>query len=64
MGEEVKYNMDKITELIGQKKELIGLKRVLNKDASLQTEDGAHYARCLIKLILIELQLDDMQKAL
>jgi hypothetical protein len=54
--------MQRIQELLKQKKQLNGFKRTLDKDASLQTCEGMMYAKTLVKLVLIKLELEDMEK--
>lgn len=54
--------MQRMQELLEQKKQLNGLKCTLDKDASLQTWEGMMYAKTLVRLVLIELKLEDMEK--
>ena len=55
-------NMNRITELQRQRAELIALKRMLDKDASLQTWEGWAYVQTLTKLVVINLELEALQK--
>lgn len=54
--------MNRITELKRQKAELIKWKRTLDSSASLQNWEGRMYAEAALKLILINLELDALQK--
>ncbi|MBW5444755.1 hypothetical protein GE107_01575 [Cohnella sp. CFH 77786] len=54
--------MQRMQDLRKQKKQLREYKRTLDKDAPFSTEEGARYARVLTKLVLIELELEEMEK--
>ncbi|SED06987.1 hypothetical protein [Paenibacillus sp. GP183] len=54
--------MLRLLELLNMKKELNEIKRVLDRDACLQTREGMTYAKTLVKLVLIELEIEDMKK--
>lgn len=54
--------MQRMHELIEQKKQLNEIKGMLDKEASLQTWEGMAYARTLVKLVLIELEIGGLEK--
>lgn len=54
--------MQRMQELLKQKKQLKEFKRTLDKNASLETWEGMMYARTLTRLVLIELELESMEK--
>lgn len=54
--------MDRLTELLIQKKEYNEIKRGLDKGACLQTWEGMAYARTITQLVLIELEIENIKK--
>jgi len=54
--------MQKKQELLKQRKLLTVYKRSFDKNAPLQTWEGMAYARTLVKLVLIEMELEEMEK--
>jgi len=40
----------------------MSVKRTLDKDAPMHTEEGFQYARVLTKLVLIELEIEQIEK--
>jgi hypothetical protein len=54
--------MQRLIELLDEKKRLNELKQMLDKEACLRTWEGATYAKTLVKLVLIELELEQMEK--
>jgi hypothetical protein len=55
--------MQRLTELLNKKKQLKELRSMMDKDAELYTEEGMAYSKLLVKLVLIELEIEDMEKA-
>ena len=54
--------MDRLRYLKERKRELILTRRLLDKDAPLNTWEGTQYARMLVKLVLIQLEIDQIEK--
>jgi hypothetical protein len=54
--------MDRLQTLRKQKQFWLSVKRTLDKDAPLYTEEGMQYARVLVKLVLIELEIEQIEK--
>ena len=54
--------MDRLQTLRKQKQFWLSVKRTLDKDAPLHTEEGMQYARVLVKLVLIELEIEQIEK--
>jgi hypothetical protein len=54
--------MQKLAELQNKKNKLKDQKRMLDKDAHMDTWEGRSYARLLTQLVLIELEIENMQK--
>jgi hypothetical protein len=55
-------SMQRLSELRKQKRELLRLKRMLDKNACFMSWEGATYAKTLVKLVIIELEIEDMKK--
>jgi hypothetical protein len=54
--------MDRLQTLRKEKQFWLSVKRTLDKDAPLHTEEGMQYARVLTKLVLIELEIEQIEK--
>ncbi len=54
--------MQKLEELLDQKRHLNYVKRMLDSEASFQTWEGWAYTRCLTELVLVELELEAIEK--
>ncbi|MGG4034184.1 hypothetical protein ABEV74_10875 [Paenibacillus cisolokensis] len=54
--------MDRLQTLQKQKQFWMSVKRTLDKDAPMHTEEGFQYARVLTKLVLIELEIAQIEK--
>jgi hypothetical protein len=54
--------MDRLQTLRKQKQFWLSVKRMLDKDSSFDTEEGRQYARVLTKLVLIELEIEQIEK--
>lgn len=54
--------MDRLRYLKNRKRELMLILRLLDKDAPLYTWEGMWYARVLAKLVLIQLEIDQIEK--
>lgn len=54
--------MDRLQTLQKQKQFWMSVKRTLDKDAPMDTEEGFQYARVLTKLVLIELEIEQIEK--
>ncbi|MUG67290.1 Uncharacterised protein [Chlamydia abortus] len=54
--------MDRLQTLRKQKQFWKSVKRMLDKDAPMHTEEGMQYARVLTKLVLIELEIEQIEK--
>lgn len=51
-----------LLELQERRLKLIQLKQTLDSDAPMNTEEGFWYAETLVKLVVIELQIEALQK--
>jgi hypothetical protein len=54
--------VQRLIELLDEKKRLNELKKMLDRESCLRTWEGMAYARTLVKLVLIELELEQMEK--
>ncbi|MGF9911568.1 hypothetical protein ABEX47_22185 [Paenibacillus ehimensis] len=54
--------MNRLQTLQKQKQFWMSVKRTLDKDAPMHTEEGFQYARVLTKLVLIELEIEQIEK--
>mgnify|MGYP001194405090 CR=1 FL=1 len=54
--------MDRLQTLQQQREFWLSVKSTMDADAPLHTEEGMHYARVLTKLILIELEIEQIEK--
>lgn len=54
--------MKKIQELLEVKKRLRLSMQTLDREASFDTEDGRKYTRVLVKLVMIEMQMEAIEK--
>jgi hypothetical protein len=54
--------MDRLQSLRKEKQFWLSVKRTLDKDAPLYTEEGMQYTRVLVKLVLIELEIEQIEK--
>jgi hypothetical protein len=54
--------MNRLQTLQKQKQFWMSVKRTLDKDAPMHTEEGFQYARVLTKLVLIELEIEQIKK--
>lgn len=54
--------MNRLQTLRKQKQFWLSVKRMLDKDAPMHTEEGMQYARVLAKLVLIELEIEQIEK--
>jgi hypothetical protein len=54
--------MDRLHKLQEQKQFWLSVKRTMDKDAPMHTEEGMQYARVLTKLVLIELEIEQIEK--
>jgi len=55
-------HMDRLQKLQEQKQFWLSVKRTMDKDAPMHTEEGMQYARVLTKLVLIELEIEQIEK--
>jgi hypothetical protein len=55
-------HMDRLQMLQEQKQFWLSVKRTMDKDAPMHTEEGMQYARVLTKLVLIELEIEQIEK--
>ena len=55
-------NEQRLLELQERRLKLIQLKQTLDSDAPLYTEEGFWYAKTLTKLVVVELQIEALQK--
>jgi|GEM_PF-1634584 len=54
--------MERLTQLHRQKKQLLALKRTMDKNAPMHTEEGYQYARTLTKIVLINIEIEEAEK--
>lgn len=54
--------MNRLQTLRKQKQFWLSVKRTLDKDAPMHSEEGFQYARVLTKLVLIELEIEQIEK--
>lgn len=54
--------MNKLTQLLRQREELMELKEKLDKDAPFYSEFGFYYARTLLRLVLCTMEIEALQK--
>ncbi|WP_432775647.1 hypothetical protein AAFJ72_21275 [Brevibacillus gelatini] len=54
--------MDRLRFLKERKRQLMLTRRLLDKDAPLNTWEGMQYARVLVELVLIQLEIDQIEK--
>ncbi|MFC6334264.1 hypothetical protein ACFP56_16670 [Paenibacillus septentrionalis] len=54
--------MDVIQHLKAQKAKLVSEMQWMDKDASFDTEEGRRYAKALVKLVLINMQIEEKEK--
>lgn len=54
--------MNRLQSLRKQKQFWLSVKRMLDKNAPMHTEEGMQYARVLTKLVLIELEIEQIEK--
>ncbi|OBZ17101.1 hypothetical protein [Bacillus sp. FJAT-26390] len=54
--------MEKMQELLTRKDQLTAAMRMMDRNASFETEEGRVYAQTLVKLVLIEMQIEFKQK--
>lgn len=54
--------MDRLQTLRKQKQFWLSVKRTLDKNAPMYSEEGIQYARVLTKLVLIELEIELIEK--
>jgi hypothetical protein len=54
--------LNRLQTLRKQKQFWLSVKRTLDKDAPMHTEEGFQYARVLTKLVLIELEIEQIEK--
>lgn len=52
----------KVEELFVKRQQLLELRNLLSNKASLDTEESMLYTRTLVKLVLIEVELEGQQK--
>ncbi|MDA5109480.1 hypothetical protein O3V59_14010 [Brevibacillus thermoruber] len=53
--------MNRLQTLRKQKQFWLSVKRTLDKDAPMHSEEGFQYARVLTKLVLIELEIEEIE---
>jgi hypothetical protein len=54
--------MRNVVDLLEQKQQLLEIRSQLSKKASLQTEGGMLYARTLVKLVLLDMELKKVEQ--
>lgn len=54
--------MQRMEKLLDQKQQLNNVKSMLDREASFQTWDGWAYTRCLTELVLVELEIEAIEK--
>jgi hypothetical protein len=54
--------MRNVAELLEQKKQLLDVRSQLSRKTSLQTEEGMLYARTLVRLVLVDMELKKVEQ--
>ncbi|MNW37777.1 hypothetical protein D3C74_148290 [compost metagenome] len=54
--------MEKLKHLLAQKARLQAAIRIMDIDAQFDSEDGRRYAQVLVKLVLINMQIEETEK--
>lgn len=54
--------MEKLKHLFTQKARLQAAMQMMDEDAQFDSEDGRRYAQALVKLVLINMQIEDTDK--
>lgn len=54
--------MEKLKHLLTQKARLQATMQMMDTDAQFYSEDGRRYAQALIKLVLINMQIEEIEK--
>lgn len=54
--------MEKMQELLASKRKLRSTIRMIDRNAHFDTEDGKVYAQTLVKLVMIEMQIEVKEK--
>ncbi|WP_159887562.1 hypothetical protein [Paenibacillus puerhi] len=54
--------MAKIQELMARKRQLKAVMRMMESDASFDTEEGRMYASLLVKLVVVEMHIEAQEK--
>jgi hypothetical protein len=55
-------NMRNVAELLEHKQQLLDVRSQLSRKASLQTEEGMLYARTLVRLVLVDMELKKVEQ--
>lgn len=54
--------MENMQELLARKNGLIAAMRMMDRNARFDTEEGRVYAQTLVKLVMIEMQIEAQEK--
>lgn len=54
--------MEKLKHLLAQKAHLKATKQMMDTDAHFNIEDGRRYAQALVRLVLINIQIEEIEK--
>lgn len=54
--------MENMQELLQLRKQLLMLKRLLDRNARFETEEGSVFAQTLVQLTMVELRIEALQK--
>lgn len=54
--------MQRLQELLEKRNRLKEVLRLMDKNASFETEEGRAYAQTLLKLVMIEMQIEALEK--
>ncbi|ANS76478.1 hypothetical protein AWM70_19435 [Paenibacillus yonginensis] len=54
--------MEKLRHLIAQKARLEVAMQMMDTDAQFDSEDGRRYAQALVRLVLIQMQIEEIEK--
>ncbi|MFD1135619.1 hypothetical protein [Paenibacillus urinalis] len=54
--------MEKMQELLASKRKLSSTMRMMDRNARFDTEEGRVYAQMLVKLVVVEMKIETLEK--
>ncbi|CAM3647216.1 MULTISPECIES: hypothetical protein [Paenibacillaceae] len=54
--------MENVQDLLARRNQLMAAMRMMDRNASFDTEEGRVYAHTLVKLVMIEMQIEAQEK--